>query len=458
MTRFLLLTVSGLMLATAIAPSTGWAQAPLPIPPTVDEAAPCQQIPDAIIPLKPPEFGGALAWRRVLGIEGIDRLVDLMPLADGGMVTIGDSARYTREKGAEPMKLYLARFDVNGKNVFENRIDIKNFVSVQSGAVLKDKIVVASLLRNDKNEDSAQIDYYDGAGRVKSKVVLSEPGLDFTPSDIIANADGESLTLAVMASKRSGKNKKNTYTVLFRIDGTGKVLSRREFLPGVPNRVEQLQRISGGQIVGAGRVEIEGGRESGWVLRTSKQGDLVSQRPYARGGQAQLLKAIDDGEGGLYTVGEAIPAGEGYRAAWIMRLNAEGGIIWQRFLTGKYSYRAVDELYIKDGRLQILMAGKPIADGGREHARIITFSTIGNILSDEALLEGTNAVPVRLLEHSVTGKRIIAGYAQTGFAQYGIPEKDKLATYDTWRAQLGSMATYADPCKAAQVETLDDNP
>lgn len=456
MTRFLLMTVSGFMLAGAA--TQAQAQTPVP-PPTVDEAAvSCLLIPDAIIPLKPPTFGGPLAWRRVLGIEGIDKLVDMMPLADGGVVTVGDSARYTREKGAEPMKLHLSRFDVNGKNLFEKRLDIKNYVTVRSGIVVKDKIVVASLLRTDKNEDSVQIDFFDGAGRVKNTVVLSEPGLDLIPADMIANADGDSLTLAVTASKRSGKDKKNTYTVLFRISEAGKVLSRREFLPGVPNRVEQLQRISNGQIVGAGRVEIEGGRESGWILRTSRQGDLVSQRPYARGGQAQLLKAIDDGNGGLYTVGEAIPAGEGYRAAWIMHLNPEGGVIWQRFLTGKYSYRAVDELYIKDGRLQILMAGKPIADGGREHARIITFSTIGTILSDEALLEGTNSVPVRLIEHSVTGKRILAGHAQTGFAQYGIPEKDKLATYDMWLAQLGTMATYADPCKAAQVETLDDNP
>lgn len=453
MTRFLLLTVSGLMLTTAAVQ----AQTPVP-PPTVDEKVSCDLIPDAIIPLKPPSFGGPLAWRRVLGIEGIDKIVDLMPLADGGMVTVGDSARYTREKGAEAMKLYMGRFDANGKNIFENRIDVKGFVSVQSGAVLKDKIVVASLNRNDKNEEAAQIDFFDGAGRVKNKIMITEPGLDFSPADIIANADGETLTLAVTAFKRSEKDRKKTYTIFFRLSAAGKILSRREFLPGVPNRVEQLQRVSNGQIVGAGRVEIEGGRESGWILRTSKQGDLISQRPYARGGQAQLLKAIDDGEGGLYTVGEAIPAGEGYRAAWVMHVNAEGGIIWQRFLTGKYSYRAVDELYIKDGRLQILMAGKPIADGGREHARIITFSTIGTILSDEALLEGTNAVPVRLLEHSITGKRILAGFAQTGFAQYGIPEKDKLATYDTWLAQLGSMAAYADPCKAAQVETLDDNP
>jgi len=415
----------------------------------------CTIIADAIIPLKPPTFGGSVEWRRVMGFEGADTVTDMMALADGGVITVGKSISYNRTTGSQPPTFYLNRLDGNGKLEFEKRLPVKGLVDVAAGAILKDRIIGLSHIRDDKSISSARIDFIDGAGGIKSTHFISDPARSIVPNDIIVNPDGATLTLA--ATRINPKNEDDATTVLYKIGADGKIKSEREYLPGVKTKISQLQRLSDGRIVAAGRIRTDGGqRDAGWLMLVSRQGDLLFQRPYARGGQSQLNRAIDDGSGGLYVAGESIPSDGGYRAAWVMHVAGNGEVLWQRFLNGKYRYGAVDILRQKDGRLQVLMSGRPVADGGREHARIITMTSTGDILQDDAYLEGSNALPVRLIEHSVTKKRLVAGIAQTGFAEYGIPEDQKMATYDAWVTGLPVLPAYMDPCKPAQTETLDD--
>lgn len=446
MTRIsLLLTAAALISPVAL----------LPVSASAQKVPACTIIPDAIVPLKVPSFEGAVEWRRVLGIEGADLIADMMPLADGGIIVVGETTPYTREKGRLPPQLLMIRLDVTGKPIFEKRLPLKDFKKVAGGVILRDKIITASQLQDAKGQSVVQLDFIDGGGTQKLKpVVISETNNDLIPADIVINADGTTLTLGVTVISR--KNAKDSYTVLYRLDGAGKVISRREFLPGVPNRLERLERLSSGQIVGAGRVRAGDAREAGWLLMVSRQGDLVMQRQFPRGSQAQLTKVIDDGAGGMYAFGESIPSDGTYRAGWLMRLNGQGEVIWQRFFKGKYRYGAVDGSLMKDGRVQVLMYGRPVDEGGREHARVLSVSSIGDIQQEEAFLESTNAVPVRIMEHSVTKRRLLAGYAQTGFADYGIPEEEKLATYDAWIAGIPSLPMFEDPCKPAQRETLDD--
>lgn len=415
----------------------------------------CTIIADAIVPLKPPTFGGSVEWRRVMGMEGADTVKDVMALADGGIITVGESISFNRTTGSQPPAFYLTRLAKDGKLEFEKRLPVKGLVDVAAGAILKDRIVGVSHIRDDKKVSTVRIDFIDGTGVVKSTHVISDPSRNVVPNDIIVNPDGASLTLA--ATRINRKNEDDATTVLYKIGGDGKVISEREYLPGVKTRVSQLQRLSDGRIVAAGRIRTEGGqRDAGWLMMISRQGDLMFQRPYPRGGQSQLNRAIDDGGGGIYAAGESIPSDGSYRAAWVSHLDNNGAVIWQRFLSGKYRYGAVDMLRQKDGRLQVLMSGRPVSDGGREHARIITMTSTGDIIQDDAYLEGSNAMPVRLIEHSVTKKRLMAGIAQTGFAEYGIPEDQKMVTYDAWVTGIPTLPPYTDPCKPAQTETLDD--
>ena len=414
----------------------------------------CTVIPEAIIPLKPPNFGGPAEWRKVLGMEGLDKISDMMALADGGVIAVGESISYSRTDGSKPPQMYVTRLDKAGKVLFEKRLAIKNFSDVAAAVVLKDKVVVVSQLVDDKKASSVQIDFLDGGASIKDTHVLFDPQKDMIAADIITNSDGATLTLAVMLVDR--KDKADTTTVIYRIDAAGKILAKRDYLPGTGTRIFQLQRLPRGQIVGAGRIAMGDNRQAGWVLLISAQGDLVSQQPYARGTQSQLTRALDDGQGGLYVAGEAIPSDGSYRAAWVMHLDAAGNPVWQRFISGKYRYGAVDMIRAADGRIQLLMAGRPVEDGGREHARIITLSPVGDILQDEAYLEGTNALPSRLLEHSITKRRFLAGMAQTGFVAPGTPDAQKAATYDAWLAGLPILPMYTDPCKPARTETLDD--
>ena len=454
-----LLGVGALAVSAQVMAQDPAAPATTAAPEMMDGAVPerpsCDLIEDAIIPLKPPTFNGMIEWRKVIGLEGIDRLSEMLPLADGGVFALGETRTYTKTDGLKPTQLYVVRLDVTGKPLFDKRIDVKGFVSVAGGVIFKDKVIVLSQVEDDKKKQSARIEFLDGAAGIKSTAMIDDPKSDIVAGDVVVNADGKSLTVVAMTA--DPRLKDTTYTVVYRLDLEGKVIAKQEYLPGVSTRIDRLQRLPNGYLIGAGRMRVDAQREAGWLLLIGKQGELIIQRPYARGGQAQLKKIIDDRTGGYYVLGEAIPADGGYRAAWVMHLTASGNIIWQRFLSGKYRYSAADLTLQKDGRLLVLMAGRPGNEGGREHARIVTMSSIGNILHDEAYIEGSNALPVRLIEHTVTRQRLLAGYAQTGFDDYGVPENQKLITYDAWISGLTKLPPYLDPCKSAAQESLDDN-
>jgi len=205
-----------------------------------------------------------------------------------------------------------------------------------------------------------------------------------------------------------------------------------------------------------GRSTTEDGRDAGWVLRLSSKGEIIYQRPYARGGDSVIRRAVSLGDGTMIVVGDALPSVEGNKAAWMMRLDKEGSPIWQKYLTGKYGYSGIDIISLGDGRFNVLVAGKPTTEGGRQYSRVVTISTAGVVIGDESFIEGANAIPVRLIDQM--GKRVLLGLAETGFSKEGVADELKYIAYDSWLLGLAPLPEYNNTCAGSPTRTLDDLP
>jgi hypothetical protein len=447
-----------LLLSCLISPA--FAQENAAVPSSFNKEKYCRIVPEEIVPLKVPNFDGAVEWQRATGIQGMDRPRDMLLIADGGMVVLGESALFLRKmeagaagktEGKQPLELVFLRLDKGGKIILEKRQSVDGLKFVVAGIVTKDRVVAMSQVDSPKTGAAIRLDFLDGKGESRESRIVGDKKYNLIPVDITLDMDSGQMVLAAQAVNR--KNSDDRFTLLIRTDATGKEVSRKEYLPGIPTRLEELEHVPGGGFIGNGRIEVSGdssgNRAGGWLLKLTRQGDIVTQRPYPRGAGSTIRKIVSARDGTLIAVGDAVPGGGGERAAWVMKLSSSGEPIWQKYITGHYIYSAIDAGILTDGRVTVLMAGYPSGEGGREHMRLVAFTPTGQMTGDEAYIEGGGVVPVKMLLRG--DRRAVAAMAQTGFAGQDAPEDERLATYDFWVVGLTSLAPYNDPCSAAPV-------
>lgn len=415
---------------------------------------PCQLVAEEIIPLRVPNFDQAAMWKRMSGVKGIERPRALLPVVDGGQIAIGTSVAYDERKEIKsPPTIQMLRTNKLGKVVVEEFIPLKGLTTVNDAILLKDKVVVLTQMGEGKNE-SIGLAFLNGAGVIKSTKTITDPSLRLIPKSIVSVTGGAQMIIAAEAISK--RNENDAYSVLIWVDKDGNKIVQKEYLPGVKNKPEFVGRLGASEIVMTGRAMTEDGRDAGWVLRLSPKGDIIYQRPYARGGDSVIRRAVALPGGGMVVVGDALPAVAGDKAAWVMRLDKVGEPVWQKYLTGTYSYSGLDVLALGDGRLNVLTAGKPVGEGGRQYARVVTISMDGVVIGDESFIEGSNAIPARIIEQN--NHRYLLGMAETGFANKDVTDDLKYITYDTWLLGLSALPEFKNTCAAAPDRTLDDLP
>lgn len=437
-----------LLFCAIVAAGPAWAQGAL------KKADPCLVIEQEIVPLLPPNLDSAAPWKKTTGAKGEDKSRALMAVVDGGQIAIGESRSYDEKTGFGQRQIEMVRTDKTGKIVVNRFLPVKNLQAVVDAVLLKDRIIVLTQSGTNEKDSAVTLQFMNGVAELSGSAVLTEAGRHLIPKSLVVATGGEKIVVAALSISNTNPDDYNT--VLFWVDRAGKQIAKKTYLPGVPNKPDFVGRMPNGGLIVTGRVMTEGNRDAGWVMRLSGAGDIIFQRPYARGADSTIRRAIAYGPDYIVTLGDTLPAGAGDKAAWLMKLDSKGNPVWQKYLTGKYNFSGIDMMAVADGRIQALIAGKPSTEGGREHARIITVSQTGQIINDEAFLEGSNAVPSRFIAQG--GMRYLVGIAETGFSQAVSDESLKYVTYDMWLLGLTAMPEYQDSCGKAPDRILDDLP
>jgi len=417
------------------------------------EIDPCRLVREEIIPLRTPNFDQSALWKKISGVKGIERPRTALPVVDGGQIFIGSSVPFDDKTGLGLPQIQMVRTDRVGKVIVEKWINVKGLKTVADAILLKDRIVILSQLGTD-NDDVISLQFLNGIGEERNAKIISDPRYRLNPKSMVSVTGGTQMIIAAEAISR--KNLKDTFSVLIWVDKEGKKIIQKEYLPGVQNRPEFIGRLDKGETVMTGRVVDENGRDSGWVLRLSSKGEIIYQRPYPRGGDSVIRRAASLGNGAMIVVGDTLPSAAGDKAAWIMELDKQGNPVWQKYLTGKYKYSGVDVIALGDGRYNMLIAGQPTNEGGRQYARVLTLTSEGVIIGDESFIEASNSIPVRIINQN--GKRVILGLAETGFSKDGVANDLKYAAYDMWMMGLAPLPEYTNSCAGSPNRTLDDLP
>lgn len=433
-----------------IAPETPPASIPTLSKTPLPTEAECGITPAEITTLREPQFGAASnMWDIMYAEEGMDVFTDLVPV-DATTVVAGGS--YTKDVKDETYHPLLVKFDERLKEVWTVREETKHQKTIHRIIKTKDGFTVLGDLTDPARGNGIYIGSYDNDGKVKGEAApIFESGGDLDAKAFVAAQDGTGYIIAAQFIATKDQEVQNGY--LYKVSKSGKVLWKRFYPTGRSNVFNNIQTTLDGTYVVTGQIVMEGNISGGWLLRIDGNGAIKWQRTYPRGLAATIQAAAQTKEGDFVLTGKARPTdyqGKGL-SAWVMKTDSTGNPLWQRYFRGPYSYEAPDVIVYEDGRASVLFNAAGLDSAHRSHARLVTFSPQGQVKHVEDFTDGQNSAATRLVS-GMSGERILVGYAQTSFGedqQANDAASAPAYTFDAWLLAGVPLETFEDPCAAA---------
>ncbi len=120
---------------------------------------------------------------------------------------------------------------------------------------------------------------------------------------------------------------------------------------------------SDGGLVTAGRTESKGaGREDVWIVRVDGDGNLIWDRTFGGPAIDRARGIVETQDGGLAIAGATESKGKGDYDAWVIKLNAAGALVWDRTFGGPSTDWASAIVETSDGGLAIGAYTQPSPD------------------------------------------------------------------------------------------------
>ncbi|AGH97354.1 PQQ-binding-like beta-propeller repeat protein [Micavibrio aeruginosavorus] len=370
----------------AAGPMAGTAAAQTPVP----GLPACNLVREAIVNLKAPNFGVPVIWDGLFGDESkLMRFSAATPLPSGSVLIAGE---HLNEK-FQPLETFIVEMNSRGRGIGEKRIQALKGEKITALVPVDHGYVVASnILSGPADEKQVRLAWYDEARTYIRDLVLKDALYDFESYTLLPANEGNGFIAVVHARPRQGSM--DEHGLLYRISATGKILWKRAYRSGAASLMHGIAPVGDTGYVVTGRELAENGRISGMAMEVNNDGTLVWQQPYPRGVHALLRKASVRPDGRVVMVGQITPFGETYSTAWVMEVDTNGEILWQRYFPlGGNETDARGVITYDDGRTVVMVNVRPrneYADD-RDHIRLLTLSPRGEILRDEPYVEGQHA-------------------------------------------------------------------
>jgi len=168
-----------------------------------------------------------------------------------------------------------------------------------------------------------------------------------------------------------------------------------------------IQTTDGGYAV-AGYTKTKGaGKEDFWVIKLNKQGKMIWDRTYGGSGDDWAESLIQTTEGGYVVVGNTGSKGAGKEDFWVIKLNKQGKMIWDRTYGGIGDDLANSLIQTTDGGYAV--AGRTDSKGaGKNDCWLIKLDEQGNQVWDKTY-GGSNNDQANSLIQTTDGGYAIAG-------------------------------------------------
>ena len=218
--------------------------------------------------------------------------------------------------------------------------------------------------------------------------------------------------------------------MFYKLSAAGGVVSRTAFISGSDGEIASIVLNGPAHIIAGGYIRGDDGRKNGWLMGLNPDLSIAWQRQYPRGGAAQFNHVTTYGDSYLIATGESAPGGGGSpQAGWVMMARSDSGeIYWQRYYTGKLNYAARSSLIAKDGLISTLIdAWAPDKSEEQPAVRLLSINPRGVVqINDEYIFAA--GVRANYMTLGAEGVRVILGSTNTSRKLEAANEKAGPAT------------------------------
>ncbi len=160
---------------------------------------------------------------------------------------------------------------------------------------------------------------------------------------------------------------------ILKLNGDGQVLWQRTYGGADDESLLDIRQTPDGGFIAAGWTQSFGAAQADvWVVRLDAQGDVLWSKTYGGAGVEQAWSVALTGDGGYVVAGGTTSFGAGAADYWVLRLDGAGDIIWQKTFGGPqddggggdYAEFVVRVLMDRDGNY--VVAGESASFGAGE--------------------------------------------------------------------------------------------
>lgn len=149
---------------------------------------------------------------------------------------------------------------------------------------------------------------------------------------------------------------------------------------GKDNFISSVKPTNDGGYIAAGWIYSNGAWQSDmWILKLDATGNVDWQKTYGGSGYDSANSIQQTSDGGYIVAGYANSFGAGGGDAWVLKLDANGAVVWQKAYGGLNSDWAVSIQQTNDGGY-IVAGGTNSFGAGQSDIWILKLDTAGNVV------------------------------------------------------------------------------
>jgi len=286
---------------------------------------------------------GNVEWQKAYGAAVFDHANTIQQTTDGGYIVIGGTSSF----GAGGVDLWVLKLNSYGNIQWEKSFGGINWdygYSVQQ--ISNGGYIVAGVTSsfNQGNYDFWLLQL-DSNGNVVWQKIYSRPYADFAYS-IQQTSDGGYI---VAGSTRTFVDGGEDVWVL-KLDSDGDIVWQKTYGGSGNDYAYSIQQTSDGGYIVAGYTNSFGaGYDDIWVLKLNSEGDVEWQKTYGAAGFDYANSIQQTSDGGYIVIGETHSFGAGGSDVWVLKLDSNGNVLWEKTYGGYYTEYAKFVRQTSDG-------------------------------------------------------------------------------------------------------------
>ncbi|HUU16864.1 MAG TPA: hypothetical protein VMW72_06940 [Sedimentisphaerales bacterium] len=349
-----------------------------------------------------------ISWQKTYGGSGNDYAVDIRQVQHqlgvspsstgaGGYIVVGTTYSF----GAGESDIWVLRLDDDGNILWQKSYGGSSFDFGTCVRQIADGYIVAG---NTYSYGAGECDIWilqlDGDGEIIHEKAYGGTGFDWS-FHLQQTPDGQYLIAGDTFSFGAGEN---DFWVL-KLDKAGEIAWQKTYGGSSFDWAFRLQQTeTGGSIIAGNTFSFGAGEDDIWILELDNQGEIAWQKTYG-GASFDWPASIQPISGGGYVVtGGSYSFGAGEDDLWVFELDSQGNVAWQKTYGGEKSDYATSIQPVDDG---FIVVGSTSSFGaGKDDLLVLKLDNHGEIPDCRSILDCNASVSDTLTIAAETDCRV----------------------------------------------------